>query len=569
MKKLPFKILLLTLFVLFILHDTVTGQLYCNPLNLSCRLDQKKPVVHDAADPTIVLYKDNYYLFASYSGGYWYSNDLSSWKFVTTDDLPFEKQAPTAVTIGDWLYFFTSYSDKIYRSNDPANGKWEVYNNSFPMSMITDIAVLADTDGKVYCFYGCTNDNRLMARELDVKDRLNPIKAPVECIRKNPYGQSLKKAGSHPGKTENPPVIGSSINKYNGKYYYQCSELNAESQKYDEVVYVADKLFGPYIYNENNPFSSKQGGFVSGGSHGSTFADKYGNWWHITTITAPGKLTSGTRLALFPAGFDKDGTLFTNLSYGDFPIFIPDHSYSDVNELNPGWSLLSFKKPAQASSQLGGHPASNAFDENMGTFWSAQNNNKYEWLSVDLGSPCTINAVQVNFAENTTWIPEQDSINACQYLIEYSTDKKNWKTLVDKKANKDNLIHQFEVMSNPVQAQYVKITNYYFPYSAFAISGFRVFGLGTGSKPDPVLSFFAAKDFRDPRNVKLSWKKKSDVTGYNIRYGTTKDKLYQNFQVFDDRPVTFRVTNKNKTYWFEIDAFDENGVSNSSIHPSH
>jgi hypothetical protein len=275
------------------------------------------------------------------------------------------------------------------------------------------------------------------------------------------------------------------------------------------------------------------------------------------------------RIALFPAGFDNEGTLFSNLSFGDYPMLMPDHKYSDINELNPGWSLLSFKKAAQASSQSGAHPASHAFDEDMGSYWSAQNNNKHEWLSIDLGSPCTINAVQVNFAENTTWIPEQDTINALRYLIEYSTDKKNWKMLIDKKAGKDHFIHQLEVIINPVQAQYLRITNHYHPYSMFAISDFRVFGLGTGTKPPPVLSFFAVKDFRNPRNIKLSWKKKSDVTGYNIRYGTKKDKLHQNCQVFDDSPVTFRVTNKSKTYWFEIDAFDENGVTKSNVHPSH
>lgn len=565
-----FKILI-TIWTIFlgVLTEKAAGQMFCNPLNLNCRLDSKKSVNHSVADPTIVLYKDHYFLFASFSGGYWYSADLASWKFVTTDTLPFEKQAPTAVTIGDWLYFFTSYSDKIYRSNDPINGKWEVYNNSFPMSMISDIAVLLDSDGRVFCYYGCSNDNRLMMRELDVKDKLNPIGAPVECIRKNPFTQNSKKPAGHAAKTENPPVIGSAMNKYNGKYYYQCSELNPELQKYEDVVYVGEKHYGPFTYHENNPFASKQGGFVAGGSHGSTFADKYGNWWKITTVTLSGKQSAGTRLALFPAGFDNEGTLFTSLSFGDYPISVPNQKYSDISELLPGWSLLSYNKPAQASSHSANHSASFAFDENTTTFWSAQNSNKYEWLSVDLGSPCTINAVQVNFAENTSWVPEQDTVNACRYVIEYSNDKKNWKTLVDKKNSTDNSIHHFEVISTPVQAQYIRISNIHSPYSAFAISDFRIFGTGTGTPPAQVLSFFAARDFRNPNNIKLTWKKKSDVTGYNIRFGTKKDKLLLNYQVFDDSPVIFRVPNKSKTYWFQIEAFNENGVTKSNIHPSH
>jgi hypothetical protein len=540
------------------------AQTLCNPLNLPSKLDPGKPVSHAVSDPTIVLYKNNYYLFASSSGGYWYSADLVSWTFVTTPDLPFEKQAPTAAVIGDWLYFFTSYSDKIYRTNDPVSGKWEVYNNAFPMSMISDVAVLADTDGRVYCYYGCTNDNRLMMRELDAKDRLNPIKAPVECIRKNPYEQNLKKTG---GKPESPPVVGSSIVKYGGKYYYQGSEFNTAKQRYVDVVYVADKPYGPFTLQESNPVSEKEGGFLRGGNMGSFFSDKHGNWWRVVVVSDNGHSTN--RIALFPGGIDNQGVLYTDLAFGDYPINVPTQKYSDANSLYNGWALLSYNKYAQASSHSSSHPASAAFDEDMATYWSASNNNKYEWLMVDLESPCTVNAVQVNLVENTSWIPQQDTINSCRYLVEYSTDKKNWKPLVDKQKNKDQLIHQFEVIGVPVQAQYIRISNYYSPYSAFGVSDLRIFGTGVGEKPKPMLAFFASRNFYEPNNIKLQWKKNSPVTGYIIRYGTQKDKLYQSMRVYSDGLLNFKVLNKNRNYWFQIDSFNENGISNSIPHSSH
>jgi hypothetical protein len=248
---------------------------------------------------------------------------------------------------------------------------------------------------------------------------------------------------------------------------------------------------------------------------------------------------------------------------------MPNHKFANISELNPGWSLLSCNKTAEASSSLVANPVAYAFDENIGTFWSAKTGNKDEWLCVDLGSLCTVNAVQINFASTNTKLSGHEGVLAYQYLVEYSTDKQNWKTLCDKTNNTDDLVHPYEVMSIPVQARYVRITNYHVPDGCFAISGFRIFGTGASAKPVKVNSFYALRDFHDPHLIKLSWVKKSNSDGYNIKYGTQKDKLYHSYQVYKDSPVTFRVLDKSKTYWFEIDAFDENGVTPSDPHPSH
>lgn len=545
------------------------GQTYCNPLSLSYRFSLDQPSSREIGDPTIVLYHDNYYLFASKSGGYWYSSDLLSWKLITTTTLPLENKNPTAVVIGDWLYFFTSLSNTIYRSDDPASGKWEVYNNEFQLSMISDPAIFADTDGRVYCYYGCSNNSGVMARELDVNNKLNPKGVPMVCAVTNPLKRAVKKPGDKYNKSDNPGIEGSWMNKYNGKYYYQCSEPDPELKGYSEVVYVGDSPKGPFIYAANNPFSSVPDGFVCGSGHGSTFADKYGNWWHIAAMSSPENKMVEPRLGLFPAGFDKEGNLFTKTDFSDYPIVMPNHKYTSVSKLDPEWSLLSYNKTAEASSSIGTNPVAFAFDENIGTFWSAQTGQKGEWLVVDLGSVCTVNAVQVNFAENKSQIKGRDNVLAHQYLVEYSVDKKKWTTLIDKTANTDDLTHQYEAMSIPVQAQFIKITNYRVPDGTFAISGFRVFGVGTGQRPGKVAKFNAARDFRNPRVIKLKWEQAENATGYNILYGTQKNKLYHSYRVFAHKnaPLGIPCFDKKTTYCFEIDAFNENGVTPGNSHP--
>ena len=549
-------------FILGIQTNTASGQTYCNPINLPYHFNAESPSTKNIADPTIVLYKDNYFLFASNAGGYWHSSDLLSWKYVSAINLPYENAAPTAFVIGDWIYFCTSFSNTIYRSNDPVGRKWEVYSsNSLLLSLINDFAIFVDTDGRVYCYYGCSNNDGVMARELDPKNQLEPIGVPVVCRKTNPLKKVSKTLKSNSVKQSSHSVTGSWMNKYNGKYYYQCAEQNSELNNYGDVVYVSDNPMGPFKFAPNNPFSYRPEGFVSGAGNGSTFADKFGNWWHIATVSVQGNHRSQTRLGLFPSGFDKDGNLFTKTDFGDYPIIMPSQKTSNITKLDPEWALLSDNISAQASSSLSSCPVTSAFDENIGTYWSAQTGKKGEWLIVDLGSACTINAFQLNFAENKIQIVASDTLFAYRYLVEYSVDKKNWKKLSDRTTNTRYEINSYEALRIPILAQYLKITNYHVPVGTFAISDFRIFGTGTGRKPKKVSTFRAIRDYKNPQTIKMSWKKQANTTGYNIRYGTDKDKLYHSYQVYKKTRLTIHCPDKNKTYWVQMDTFNDNGIT--------
>lgn len=558
----------LLIFILFLILfsgiriKAVKGQTFCNPLNLNYPVNKENSPNLNISDPTVVLYNDNYFLFASNAGGYWYSPDLLNWKFVTTIDLPSQSQTPTAVVMDGWLYFFSSFNDKIYRSKDPAAGKWELYKTkSLLISQITDFAIFVDTDGRVYSYYGCTNNEGVMSRELDPKNYFEPIKIPIVCKKTSPQMAVWKKYYENLPKKDFPGVKGSWMNKYNGKYYYQCSELNSDMATYSNAVYVSDSPVGPFTYGANNPFSFLPNGFYSGAGDGTTFQDKQGNWWHIATVSAPENAKLPNRLALFPAGFDAAGNLFTRTDFGDYPIAVPGYKCADMEKFNSQWSLLGDHISGAASSTLAANPIGSAFDENSGTFWSAQSGNKGEWLMVDLGSVCTINAFQLNFAFNK--IPKQkpDREYAWQYLVQYSNDNRNWTTLSDKTSNTEYLTNPYEELKAPVQAQYLKITNYHVPEGTFAISGFRIFGTGMGEKPKRVKEFRTARDFHNPQIIKLYWDKQPDATGYNIRYGIDKDKLYHSYQVYKKNRAVLNCPDKNRTYWIEIDAFNENGVT--------
>ncbi|HEX5168943.1 MAG TPA: fibronectin type III domain-containing protein, partial [Cyclobacteriaceae bacterium] len=60
---------------------------------------------------------------------------------------------------------------------------------------------------------------------------------------------------------------------------------------------------------------------------------------------------------------------------------------------------------------------------------------------------------------------------------------------------------------------------------------------------------------------KLHWTKSTGATGYNVRYGTAKDKLYHTYQVLGTDSVTINSLNSLQKYYFTIDAFNENGIA--------
>jgi hypothetical protein len=121
---------------------------FCNPLNIEYRFSAEAPPSRrEGADPVIILYEDNYYLFASKSGAYWYSSDMVTWTQVRPNwpASTFEEYAPTAWSIGGTLYFATTST--VMSTTDPKSGNWTVLGNNF--QSLQDLDYFVDDDGRV------------------------------------------------------------------------------------------------------------------------------------------------------------------------------------------------------------------------------------------------------------------------------------------------------------------------------------------------------------------------------------------------------------------------------------
>jgi xylan 1,4-beta-xylosidase len=130
---------LLYIFLLLWCGDLSAQSTYCNPVNIDygyCPIPNFTTWgKHRAtADPVIVNYKGDYYLFATNQWGYWWSPDLIDWHFVSRKFLkPYhhvydELCAPAVWVMGDTLLVFgsTYTSDfPIWMSTNPKGNEWK------------------------------------------------------------------------------------------------------------------------------------------------------------------------------------------------------------------------------------------------------------------------------------------------------------------------------------------------------------------------------------------------------------------------------------------------------------
>ncbi|MDF1550530.1 MAG: discoidin domain-containing protein, partial [Bacteroidales bacterium] len=206
-------------------------------------------------------------------------------------------------------------------------------------------------------------------------------------------------------------------------------------------------------------------------------------------------------------------------------------------------------------------PSTNMTDEDIRTYWSAKSGSNTEYASIDLSDKYDIYAVQINFTEHNTEIYGRQKGLYHRYIIEYSNDNSKWILLADKSQNQSDNSHDYIQLKKKINCRYLRVRNIEVPGGNFALSGFRVFGIGDGKVPNVPKSIEITRNGTDKRKVKLSWQKVANATGYNICFGSDKDKLYQNYIVYQDTLLEINSLNNNQTYFFTIESFNENGVS--------
>ena len=595
---------------------------YCNPLDLGYRYQHMKEGeriagFREGADPTLVYFKGKYYLFVSMSAGFWYSDDLLHWEFHADPDLLIYDYAPDVRQVGEYLYFCASRKGRncpILRTADPLTEPFTEVSCSFDF---WDPDIFCDDDGRVYFYWGCSNTTPIWGVELDPAT-MEPIGEKRPLISGCEEALGYERPGDNgivdreasvlyksmhqfyneaTGKLELPPqmaqmpglnaevltamynavgkpyIEGAFMTKHDGTYYLQYACPGTQYNTYADGVYTAKNPLGPFTLQTSNPFSAVPGGFMTGAGHGSTIADKYGNYWHAATMRISVNHDFERRVGLFPAGFDADGVLFCNQNFADYPHEIPAGKF-DAAAVQPCWMLLSYRKAVTASSTAEGSAPANAVNETCRDWWSAGSDKPGEWLCVDLGAESDVRAIQVNMADEklvvdfpadsygddrkTRRIETRPQIS--HYTVETSLDGETWTLREDVARECSNGYYAY---ADGIRARYIRVMGGELPYGqTLRISGLRVFGNGAGARPAAAKAAAVRVDALDG---KISWQHLENAQGCNVRYGTAPDKLYHSWLVYGADEVTLSTLMAGQTYYICVDSFNENGITEGDV----
>lgn len=500
---------------------------YCNPVNIDYTYmiyNANQGISYrSGADPAVVRFRNAYYMFVTRSLGYWFSTDLLHWKFITPEKWYFQgSNAPAAWNYSDSVLYVAgdpSGSMSILYCDNPVKGNWKATPSI--LNDLQDPDLFIDNNGDAYMFWGSSNVYPIRGKKLDKGNLFRPSPVTDTLFNLNITDHGWERFGENNSDTLRGYIEGPWLTKHNGTYYMQYAAPGTEFNVYADGVYTAKNPLGPYHYAPNNPISFKPGGFINGAGHGSTLQSYTGQYWHFTTMEVGVNIGWERRIGMFPANFDKDGLMYCNTYFGDYPHYAP--GINNKEGQFRGWMLLSYHKPVKVSSFLGGYEGSNLTDENIKTFWVATKNDNKQWIEIDLQRPSKVFAIQVNYNDYHSNLYGRYPNLHQQYLIEGSIDFKNWFTLIDKGNNHQDVPNDYVELRKPSTARYIRYRNILVPTPFLSISDIRVFGLGNGRKPSMVTNLHISRGM-DSRNAFITWDSIPGCQGYNVIWGIAPDK---------------------------------------------
>lgn len=594
MKRLISILIVLVTLSISIQAQDALPQTYCNPLDIDYTYmvynSSRNISYRSGADPAVVEFRGEYYMFVTRSFGYWHSADLVNWDFIKPVQWFFEGcNAPTAFNYKDSVIYFAGdpagYGSILY-SDDPKSGKWtpvaSISNN------IQDSELFIDDDGLSYLYWGSSNVHPIRVKMLNKNDRMLESGLKKDLINLIEVEHGWERFGDnnfHPTLKEGY-MEGASMTKHNGKYYLQYAAPGTQFNVYGDGAYVGETPLGPFVYMKNNPMSFKPGGFTNGAGHGTTVKQTNDKYWHFATMALASNSHWERRLCMFPTYFDKDDLMYSNTHYGDYPRFAPNHPTKPGQHC--GWMLLSYKGKTTVSSSLMQITRSTSNDDKYDTiemplendengaiishvltdespksFWVAEKDDDNQWVQIELLNPGKIYAFQLNYHDHESAIYTRTEGLRHRFTIEVSEDGNSWETAVDRSNSFKDTPNAYIVLNRPVQAKYIRYKNIEVPGPNLAMSEIRVFGIGNGKIPEKVSEFKVNRE-EDRRDAAFSWKPVKGAQGYNIRWGITPDKLYQSWLVYDVNNHFMRCLDRDTPYYFCIEAFNENGISEKS-----
>ena len=404
------------------------------------------------ADPCSRKFGDTYYLYVTPDGwdvgrgpaGVWTSKDYVNWAWQPMNWPKTEfKWAPSVVKFKDNYYMYSSVPCQIWAATaDSPVGPWtnlmgedgkEMIPDQTPKgTIVLDGEAFIDDDQSAYLWYSTWWRPTVAKLKPDMRTFDGD---PIQYFKHE--GLQSPPRGLVNGCMEAPYMF-----KRKGIYYLMYSDAFCQDATYN-VKYSASKSpIGPFEYDaaRNPVLATTDDETVHGPGHHSLLVE--GDMVYIVyhRHDNPHDPDGAHRQTCISQLYFNDDGSIEKVQPGHLGVgYLAPSTKRDSN--------LALGKPTTASSSLNpDFRPEYALDENNGTLWKAGDKSYPQWLQVDLGKKSPVRRVETEF---------QYPQVANRYLIEYSSDARTWQPFADQKQNKAPGIM---IDRGDVQARYVRIT---------------------------------------------------------------------------------------------------------------
>ncbi|GJM63136.1 family 43 glycosylhydrolase [Persicobacter diffluens] len=219
---------------------------YCNPVDIDysymSHYRAKTDVSYrSGADPAVINYKGRYYMFVTRSHGYWSSDDMRNWKFISPQNWYFGGCNAPAAAVKDGkiiLYGDPSGRGPILETDNPELGNWQTnYAVLNPKGGIQDPDLFVDDDGRVYLYEESSNKWPIRAVELDPDNYYVPIGEQKDLFNLDPENHGWERFGQDHDSALAPYIEGPWMVKHNDTYYLEYGAPRTQWNVYADGVY--------------------------------------------------------------------------------------------------------------------------------------------------------------------------------------------------------------------------------------------------------------------------------------------------------------------------------------------
>lgn len=455
------------------------------------------------ADPTIKKFGDTYYMYATTDGSgagfgpsqVWCSKDFENWTIMPMN-WPDSHWiwAPDVMkhTDGTYRLFYCQPCNLYEGIAETPRGPWKnilgeseavLVPDRFVKNAITlDGQTFVDDDGSVYLYwgtwgiykgFGCGAGKMTPDLKSFTETRLIPNTEVTDFF-------------------EAPFVL-----KKDGIYYFMYSSDSCHDSTYHVQYATATSPLGPYTY-KGTILKTSADGTIHGPGHHSILQEG-DNYYIVYHRHDNPHSTRGfhRQLCIDRLTFNPDGTIQ--------PV---EGTHKGVGRL--GKSVLTspnlaYGKPVKVSSYYDENFLPEyAVDDNNGTLWRPRTMGQ-EWIEIDLQQTETVKTVWTQFEYGTSYY---------QYVIETSTDGKNWAVFADKREN--HLAGSPMVDFGNAKARYVRLTTTGSQKNGFAgaLWNIKIFGNHETSSPQLWMGLSGA-DWNG-----TEWKNNGGMLGGSFRLET-------------------------------------------------